>query len=96
MWLCESTIVAINHNCRNTNYNWRKKTQLQPQLSPSDQQQMSPQQPQLLQFFEKTFDLVNVYMWLKDDVSLSIINLDSIFSQNCSYFVLLTCLNIYL
>ena len=29
--------------------------------------------------FQKNFDLVNVYTWLKDDASLSVLNLDSIF-----------------
>ena len=52
------TIVAINHNFRNTNHNCRKKpqlSQLQSQLSQSDQPQMSQQQPQLSQFFRKKF-----------------------------------------
>ena len=86
------TIVAKNHNCRKN----PQLLQLQPQLSQSDQPQLSQLQPQLLQFFRKNFDLVNIYTWLKDDVSLSLLNLDSIFHNYCCYFALLTCYNIYL
>ena len=42
-WVDVITIVAINHNFRNTNHNCHKKPQLsraQPQLSQSDQPQM--------------------------------------------------------
>ena len=88
-------MVATNHNCRNTSHNYRKKaqlSQLQPQLSQSDQPQMSQLQPQLSQFFRKNFDLVNIDTSLKDEVSLSVFDLNCIFHNivaNCY------CYNIY-
>ena len=41
-------------------------------------------------FSEKSLDLLDVYTWLKDDVTLNVINLDY-FSQYCRYFALSTC-----
>ena len=78
---CVYTGGWCDHNCRNV-HNCRNQPQLlqhQPQLS--QKPQLLQLQPQLSQSDQpqKSFGLVNVYSWWNDDVSLSVINFDSIY-----------------
>ena len=78
------TIVAKNHNCRNCNHNCRNLINHKCRNSNHN----------CRNFFEKSFSLVNVYTWFKDDVSFSIIYLDCTFHNIGHYLAPLTCHNI--
>ena len=84
-----------DHNCHNhpqvlitANTTVAKDHNCQ-QLSPSDQPQFS----QLPLSEKKKFDLGNIDTGTKVKFSLTIFDLDSVFSKQCCYFTLLTCYN---
>ena len=67
------TIVVIKPNCRNTNHNCRKKHNCHNcyhNCRNLISQKCRNCNHNFRIFFEKFYDVVNVYAWLKDDVSL--------------------------